>query len=120
MVTQAAPASRRTWRRARARELAAPFGGVVHRRHLRDAGICRDEVSSELRGQRWTALGRHKIGIDNAEVPAAWSERAALSARAAWEEWETGSWAELAGVSAVQVPWYVYGTLGTYSVRPPL
>lgn len=95
MVTQAAPASRRTWRRARARELAAPFGGVVHRRHLRDAGICRDEVRSELRGQRWTALGRHTIGIDTAEVPAAWS------ARAAWAVWETGSGAVLDGVSAL-------------------
>src|SRR5699024_8610039 len=95
VVTETVPASRRAWRRARARELAAPFGGVVHRRHLRDAGICRDEVRSELRGQRWTALGRHTIGIDTALVPQDWP------AKAAWAVWETGSGAVLDGVSAL-------------------
>ncbi|WP_277051068.1 hypothetical protein [Ruania albidiflava] len=95
MVTETVPASRRAWRRARARELAAPFGGLVHRRDLRAAGICRDEVRSELRGQRWTALGRHTIGIDTALVPEHWP------ARAAWAVWETGSGAVLDGVSAL-------------------
>ncbi|HIZ37860.1 MAG TPA: endonuclease domain-containing protein [Candidatus Ruania gallistercoris] len=95
MVTQTAPTSRRAWRRTRARELAAPFGGVVHRRDLRAAGIGRDEVRSELRGERWVALGRHTIGIDTALVPEAWP------AKAAWAVWETGSGAVLDGVSAM-------------------
>ncbi len=95
MVTETVPASRREWRRTRARELAAPFGGVVHRADLRAAGICRDEVRSELRGERWTALGRHTIGIGTAAIPDAWP------ARAAWAVWETGSGAVLDGVSAL-------------------
>lgn len=113
MVNQTAFATRRAWRRTLARELAAAFGGVVHRRDLRAAGIGRDEVRSEIRGGRWTALGRHTICVGAAllradpEVswgvaapgprPSAWLPRAASAV------WETGAGAVLDGVSALLV-----------------
>lgn len=110
--------ARRTWRRRVARELAAEFGGVVHRRELRAAGISRDEVRSEERGGRWIALGKHTVCIDAAGARHVTESRpgAARSAVAgqrclrrptsprafaAWVVWETGSGAVLDGVSAL-------------------
>lgn len=107
--------ARRTWRRRVARELAADFGGVLHRRDLRAAGISRDEVRSEVLGGRWATLGKHTVCIDAAGVcdaaesssgPAvaeAFRLRLPSSRRAfaAWAVWETGSGAVLDGVSAL-------------------
>lgn len=91
----------------------------MHRRDLRAAGIGRDEVRGEVRGGRWTVLGRHTIGLDAALLtggpePAAGSAAPALSPRsagwqrpaawlpsAAWAVWEAGSGAVLDGVSAL-------------------
>lgn len=115
VTAQTVLTTRRTWRRAHARELAAPFGGVVHRKDLRAAGILRDEVRSEIRGGRWMPLGRHTIGIDArlmvAELPTPLTATATVSSQrlrpagwlptAAWAVWETGSGAVLDGVSAL-------------------
>ncbi len=81
---------------------------------LRAAGIARDEVRSEVRGGRWTVLGRHTIGIDAPLLTGEqWVDLAAGSpnagspqpagrlATAAWAVWETGSGAVLDGVSGL-------------------
>lgn len=97
-------------RRRLAARLAKPFGRVVHRRMLRDAGITRDEVRSEIRAARWTALGKHTvlIGPPDSDLlttnaageasprPSAWP------AVAAWAVWESGSGALLDGSSALR------------------
>src|SRR5699024_8395082 len=110
-----------------ARELAAPFGGVVHRQDLRAVGIARDEVRSENRGGRCRQLRRHTICIDaplqpeepsrtggSDPSPARWQEgepgSSSLALRpggwpaaaaAAWAVWESGSGAVLDGISAL-------------------
>lgn len=130
--------SRRSGRRARqeerrrlARELAAPQGGVVHRMALREVRINRDEVRSEIRAERWAALGRHTIVIGDPgqgqvfPAPISVSSRlfpghpgrrtasgdgvdAAICgppgwpARAWWALWESGAGAVLDGVSALR------------------
>jgi very-short-patch-repair endonuclease len=92
----------------------------VHRRELREAGISRDEVRSEIRAGRWASMGRHTVylgtptayfgsatavpgggggGSDDSDPrllgPPEWP------ARAWWAGWESGAGAVLDGVSAL-------------------
>lgn len=101
--------SRREWRRRVASAHAADHGGVVHRRMLRKEGISRDEERSEVRGDRWTVVGRHTIYVgpptsaDLAPPSDAWPwhRPTARPAAAAWAVWESGSGALLDGTSAL-------------------
>ncbi|PRY62917.1 hypothetical protein BCF74_103124 [Knoellia remsis] len=81
-------------RARRAAEVAVAHCGVAHRRDLRQAGVSRDDVRSEVTAGRWTLAGRHTVVI-NASLP--------LTGEAAlWHAvWESGSGAVLDGVSAL-------------------
>lgn len=82
----------RAQRQERARDVAAPYDGIAHRRDLRAVGITREDVRTEVRAGRWLVLGKHTVVI-----------RQAWSTRAAWFHalWETGSGAVLDGVAAL-------------------
>lgn len=95
-------ASRRTWRRRTAQQLALMAGGVTCRRDLRQAGIDHDEVRSEVRAGRWTPLGRQTVAPAPPELfqdPA--QGPPGLPARHWWAVWESGHGAVLDGVSAL-------------------
>lgn len=80
-------------RATRAAALPGAGDGIVHRRHLREAGVGRADVRSEVTAGRWTALGIHSVALHTGPL----SDRARL-----WRAvWETGSGAILDGVSAL-------------------
>lgn len=78
--------------------LAAPLAdrhaGVVHRRELRQVGVSRDDVRSEIEAVRWFSHGRHTISL--AAGP--------IGQRARWWQavWESGSGAVLDGAAALK------------------
>ncbi|MDQ3526496.1 MAG: hypothetical protein M3424_01105 [Actinomycetota bacterium] len=96
-------AGRGVWRRRVAARAAEEFGGVVSRSVLRQHAVTHDDVRSEVRAHRWTALGRHTVflgdlaaaGVDPVCGPDG------PVARAWWAVWESGSGAMLDGVSAL-------------------
>ena len=90
-----APTSRltREERAARAATLAAIHGGVAHRRDLRDLGVSRADVRSEVTAGRWTAVGRHTVIIGTGPMEG--------RARLWWAVWESGSGAFLDGACAL-------------------
>lgn len=100
---------RQLWRRGVAGALAQRYEGVVHRRSLREAGISRDEERSEVRGGRWTVLGRHTIfvgpptaaGLAAPDGAWPWHRPTAWPATAAWAVWESGSGSLLDGTAAL-------------------
>lgn len=80
-------------RQALALDLAAGQAGVVHRAQLRDVGVDKAAVRTEVRAQRWFTHGRHTIGIDGRELSSA-AER--------WRAvWESGAGAALDGAAAL-------------------
>ncbi len=106
------PSSRRERqerRRTFASVQAERNGGVVHRRTLRADRISRDEERSEVRGGRWTVVGRHTIfigpptagGLAAPDGSWPWRRPTTWPATAAWAVWESGSGALLDGSSAL-------------------
>lgn len=83
----------RVRRRKLAWTAAVETDGVVSRHWLRDLGITRHAVASELRAGRWRAWGRHTIAVHTG----------ALSRDAQWWRavWEVGAGAALDGVTAL-------------------
>lgn len=82
-----------TQRTAIAEDLARDHGGVVHRDLLREAGIDRQAVRTELRARRWLAMGRHTLRVLSVpeEPEGQW-----------WQAvWESGSGAALDGAAAL-------------------
>lgn len=75
------------------RRLAAPQGGVVHRRQLYAAGVTRSEVRAELRAGGWRSWGCQTIAVHNGPL-----DSVGLLHRAVFE---TGADAALDGVSAL-------------------
>lgn len=87
-----------TANRARRQQAALPIAqlhdGVATRTMLYDAGLSRTDIKVEVTVGRWTALGRHTIGITVREAvgPARWW----------WAVWESGPGAVLDGITALQ------------------
>ena len=73
--------------------VAALHGGVAHRSDLRDAGLSRHDVASEVSAGRWRRAGRHTVVIGSNEPTGE-----ALLWRAVWE---TGAGAALDGAAAL-------------------
>lgn len=83
----------RTERQRRAAPLFADHDGVAHRRDLRQVGVSRDDVRSEVTAGRWSTRGRYTVQLGNGPLegrPALW--------RAVWE---SGSGAVLDGACAL-------------------
>jgi hypothetical protein len=81
-------------RAVRAGAIAEVHSGVAHRRDLREAGVTRGDVRSEVSAGRWETAGRHTVVIGTGPPRG----RALL-----WQAvWETGAGAVLDGVSALQ------------------
>ncbi|GAB96264.1 hypothetical protein KILIM_034_00130 [Kineosphaera limosa NBRC 100340] len=82
----------RSERARRAWPIARDHDGVAHRAQLRQAGVSRADVRSEVAAGRWRSLGRHTVRIH-----ASTTGRARL-----WRAvWESGPGARLDGVSAL-------------------
>lgn len=83
-------------RRERAIRAAALLGaadGIVNRRQLREVGVSRADVRSEVAAGRWRVLGVQSVALHTGPL----SDRARL-----WQAvWDTGSTAVLDGVSAL-------------------
>ena len=88
-MTQRGQARRRT-----ASAIAELHGGVVSRAMLRDAGVDRWAVASEVRADRWALHGLRTVAVHTAAL-----SREALRWRAVWE---VGRSAALDGVSALE------------------
>ncbi len=89
-----APRSLPRAERARvAATLAATHDGVLHRALLREVGITKDDVRTEIRAGRWKPLGRHTVLIGNGEPSPTAARWMAV--------WESGAGAALDGVSAL-------------------
>lgn len=73
--------------------IAAVHAGVAHRSELRDAGLSRHDVASEVDAGRWRRAGRHTVVIGSGEPTGE-----ALLWRAVWE---TGAGAALDGAAAL-------------------
>jgi hypothetical protein len=91
--------AKRTTRQSRAvrarigASIAALHDGVAHRSELRDAGLSRHDVASEVAAGRWRRAGRHTVVIGTADPTGE-----AMLWRAIWE---TGAGAALDGASAL-------------------
>jgi hypothetical protein len=82
-------------RRALAEKLAAARDGVVSRRELRDQGITRHHVRTEVDAGRWRAIGRQCVAVHTGDLSAL--------ARRWLAVWETGeAIAAIDGVTALQ------------------
>ncbi len=81
-------------RRARARDAAEPFDGVLSRVMLSELGFDAHAVAREARAQRWRMQGRRSVAVHTGSL-----SPCALRARAVWE---TGCGAALDGASALQ------------------
>lgn len=87
------------WRTTRARRaevaeaVAALHAGVAHRRDLREGGLTRFDVRSEIAAGRWRAAGKHTVIIGTGDL----GDEAQL-----WRAvWESGSGAVLDGTAAL-------------------
>ncbi|KGN39328.1 hypothetical protein [Knoellia subterranea] len=80
-------------REVRARGIAADQGGVAHRKQLREVGITRADIRTEITAGRWHVLGKHTVGIGSA----------APTGEALWWQavWESGAGAALDGAVAL-------------------
>ena len=58
-----------TVRRRRAASLAEPFGGVLSRRLLREAGVHDEMVRREVAADRWRVLGRQTVALHRGGLP---------------------------------------------------
>ena len=73
--------------------IAALHDGVAHRSELREAGLSRHDVASEVLAGRWQRAGRHTVVLGSGDVTGE-----ALWWRAVWE---TGAGAALDGAAAL-------------------
>ncbi|HBX80454.1 MAG TPA: hypothetical protein DEH05_04905 [Propionibacteriaceae bacterium] len=73
--------------------MAPGRGGVMHRADLRELGITRQDVRTEVEAGRWTPLGRHTVQVHNGELT--------TQARLWHAVWESGSGARLDGAAAL-------------------
>lgn len=89
----AAARAERERRQRLAESLAEPYDGLVTRAMLRQAGLTRGQVRSQLERGAWRAVGIHTISITGAEPVG--------RARWWWALWESGQHAALDGVTSL-------------------
>jgi len=77
-------------------DLSEPYGGVLSRELLRDAGVGRGAVARQVQAARWRLVGRHTVATHTGNLSAA-----ALGWRAVWEVGRPD--VAVDGVSSLQV-----------------